>query len=288
MGKIIKNIFLLSVFICFSLLGGRSVCNASSSVDTPQNVATASAVSEAERVPERVKALEKDCRGDKLQISSAAAAALEQWDPGFVVWKPGDYALKDCLDWSFRPQRTGPGEGTGDFNGDGRADFVFAGHDTKKEWLVVLLSTGSTGFRVVPISSSNSYGEDGVSYCELMYNWGLGSSTNVAVYSVLPKGTWFYGNLWDNSAAPSIKLKRDAFIAARVAPKFGTKEDHGFHGYPFAAFEMFQWMGHESKQYRDYIKSNPKTKAEFLMYFAYSIRLPGMRKEELPPDMEGL
>lgn len=265
-----------------------SCCRAASSGDTIKNIAVASAVSETDLIPERLKALKTDCRGGKLEISSAVAAALKQWNPGFVVWEPDDYDIKDCLDWSFRPSRTGPGQGTGDFNGDGRADFIFAGHDEKIESLAVVLSSGSVGFIVVPICSSLDSGEELVTDCSLLYKWSLDKHPYIAVYRVLPRGTWFSGYPGPDAEGTSFILKRDAFIAARADHKFGTTEKSGFiHQSPFASLQMFQWIGHEDKRYQKYIKSGGNPKVEFISYFASSIHINGMREERLPEDTEG-
>ncbi|MDA8242964.1 MAG: VCBS repeat-containing protein [Elusimicrobia bacterium] len=272
-------------------LNAISVINAASQVNTSDNHIDAQVVSEYSLIPERLRELKTDCRMNELKIPGNVRTTLKQWNPEFSVWNSSDYSISACLDELFRPSSSlNLNLGIGDFNGDGKLDYVIAGHDKKEESLIVVLSTGDAKFEVAPICVSPGSGTKLVTDCGLLYSRNLGSRPNIAVYMVLPKGTWFSGSTGEDSGGASFKIKRDAFIVARVDHKFGTVEKNGFqHQSPFASRLLFRWVGHNDKLYMEYQRSAPElySKLEFVAYFACAVRFRGKGEESFPADTEG-
>lgn len=68
--------------------------------------------------------------------------ALDEYAPGFVAWKQGDYPPKRIAYYPYSSVSL-PYAVKGDFNGDGIPDMVLEGHDNNANITVAFVSSGT-------------------------------------------------------------------------------------------------------------------------------------------------
>jgi len=98
---------------------------------------------------------------EAMRLPEEAEAAVKEYASGFEMWKLDDYKPAEKFNRRyFYSAEQLPNEVRGDFNGDGKTDYVLAGHKDKCSLLLGLISSHD-GYEVAPIFDS-LYHKDGV------------------------------------------------------------------------------------------------------------------------------
>lgn len=92
-----------------------------------------------------------------LSLTAAMQKALNEYAPGFVAWKQGDYPPKRIAYYPYSAVSL-PYAVKGDFNGDGIDDMALSGHDNDANITVALISSG-TVYHAEPILVGKYYAD---------------------------------------------------------------------------------------------------------------------------------
>lgn len=166
-------------------------------------------------------------RSYDVHITSKMADALERFDPDFIIWNSSDYPVEITAFYGFSFHKSSAvtiNGGIGDFNGDGEMDAVVAGHDSKYEMLLALISTQEANgysYEVLPVcvTESGKYlkdtGRETYASCVGLpgpsWNKTFIGKPQVFIHEIIKKGNCFKNECEDEMDCYNFCLKRDAF-----------------------------------------------------------------------------
>gem|GEM_PF-5532578 len=168
-----------------------------------------------------------------LSLSAAMQKALNEYAPGFVVWKQGDYPTKRIAFYPYSANSL-PYAVKCDFNGDGIDDMAVSGHDNDANIIVVLISSG-TIYNAEPILVNKCYADARKHGTNVPY-------TPTVVLIRKEKGQVFtYGDMVEYT----VKLQNCAVVLKGIN-WYDDFSDHIFNGRG-GGFPMYEFSAEQGK-----------------------------------------